>query len=300
MNKTRIHESERVLIVGLGLLGTSLALALRDDSAFKVMGWTRRKTVRDDLLAKGVISETNDELKPLLAAADVTILCLPIPEIINVCVKFAECFQPGSVVTDVGSVKRVVVDAAESAFSDKDVSFLGGHPMAGTEKTGPDAALPELFEKSVVFLTPPERIDLTATNIVEKIWRSAGATEIIRISPETHDQLVAETSHVTHLIAWTLVEKGLNGESSESRRLKRRACSSAFRDVTRVASSSPEMWRQIVENNRDEVANALDGFTNELHKLKQILRNESFDDLQDWLQSGKSLRDSWFSKRWKP
>ncbi|MDD3119523.1 MAG: prephenate dehydrogenase/arogenate dehydrogenase family protein, partial [Victivallales bacterium] len=229
-----------VAVVGLGLLGTSLAMALKAKK-IPVTGWTRRREIRNWAVAQQIITATADDVESVLGQAAITVICLPIPEIIAFVRDHAGAWRPGAVVTDIGSVKEVIVTAGEAELVPRGVHFVGSHPMAGTEKSGPEHAFPELYDNAEVFVTPTKQTDPAAVAAVRQLWELIG-TSVVAIDPATHDNLVAHTSHISHLLALSLTEAVLDCRE-ELRPLRYSGCATGFRDTSRIASSSPKMWR---------------------------------------------------------
>lgn len=284
------ENHKTVLIVGLGLLGASLGMALRQ-SLWRRLGWTRRKEVREWSLREDVVDVSDDNLAPLLAAADLTVICLPVPLIIDFIRNHVEAWSPGAVVTDIGSVKEIIVDHGESCLQSRGVSFVGSHPMAGTEKSGPDAAFPTLYRNAEVLITPTPRTDQAALDMVTRFWRDIG-TRTVSVAPHEHDLLVAHTSHISHLLALALTETALTCSAHE-RALRYSGCATGFRDTSRITSSSPQMWREIIEHNQPAVLAAIREFENHWHRLRVDIENGDFDALQQEFANGKALRDAW-------
>ncbi len=281
-----------VVIVGFGLLGTSLAMALKSRGV-RVGGWTRREEVRNWAMEKGIVDFTAAEASEVLAQADITVICLPIPHIISFIKNHAEHWKDGSIVTDVGSVKQVIVDAAETALQDTGVTFIGSHPMAGTEKSGPEHAFKELYDNSEVFVTRTAKVDQKAIQRVIGLWEAIGA-EVAVVDPPEHDSLVAYTSHIPHLISLAMTGTVLdcNG-NDELKHLRYSGCATGFRDTSRITSSSPQMWREIIENNRGAVLEAAARIEKKWRQLSELVENGDFDQLEAEFAQGKFLRDEW-------
>lgn len=280
-----------VAIAGLGLLGASLGMALRG-KPFRRIGWARRETVRRWAEICDVCDVCCETPEEAFAAADVTILTLPIPEIIRFLGRYAETWRPGSVVSDVGSVKSGILSAA-APLAARGVHFVGGHPMAGTEKSGPESAFPELYENADVFLCPAPGVPAEAVELVASVWRTAGGGRLSQIDAARHDDLVAHTSHVLHIIASALSLSILDASDEETTLERFRGCATGFRDTSRIASSSPLMWRQIIENNRPAVLRALRDFECCCDRLRDLIADGDFDAFEREFARGKLLRDSW-------
>ncbi len=287
-------ETKKLAIIGLGLLGSSLGLALQDKGYFR-LGWTRRKNVRDEAVEKNVIDKTSDNIEDILGEADISIFCLPIPQIIEYSRKYAHCFKPGAVVTDIGSVKEVIVAVAEPEMAKYKVHFVGSHPMAGTEKSGPDAAFKELYNGASVFVTATENTDKAALEKVKELWRAIG-TKPVETSLKEHDMLVAHTSHVQHIAALAVTQAVLDCDE-ETRKLRYAGCAGGFKDTSRIASSSPLMWREIIENNQPAVLETIKEFDRRWHRLIKIIEKKDYDALEKEFSQGKHLRDDWIKNR---
>ncbi len=285
-----MKKIENIAIIGLGLLGASLGMALRGGTYHR-LGWTRRKEVRDWALENDVIDETCDDIKDILAKADLTILCLPIPRIMEYIETYADCWKPGAVVSDIGSVKEVIVACGEKFLLPGKVNFVGGHPMAGTEKSGPDAAFEELYLNAEVFVTRTENTSLEALNHVKEFWNSIAA-KVVELEVCEHDNLVAHTSHISHIMALALTETVLDCEP-ETLALRYSGCATGFRDTSRISSSSPSMWREIIENNQPAVLEVVEELGKRYGKISEIIKDKEYDKLEAEFAKGKKLRDAW-------
>lgn len=281
---------KNVAIIGLGLLGGSLGMALRK-SPYHRLGWTRRGEVRKWALENDVIDESCDDIKDLLGKADLTILCLPIPRIMDYIENFAECWRPGTVVSDIGSVKEVIVNCGEKFLVPRGVAFVGGHPMAGTEKSGPEAAFEKLYANAEVFITATENTSAEALRSVREFWETVD-TKVVEISAREHDRLVAHTSHISHIVALALTEAVLDCDP-ETRALRYSGCATGFRDTSRITSSLPSMWREIIENNQPAILEVIREFGKRYEKLGKLIKNKEYDSLEAEFAKGKELRDAW-------
>lgn len=286
-------KNKNICIIGLGLLGTSLGLALRNKSCH-VMGWGRRAEVREYALNINAISETAQEVKDLLAKADLTIICLPIPTIISFIKEHAHDFKAGSTVTDIGSVKQVIVEAGERELSPNGVNFIGSHPMAGTEKSGAYAAFASLYQHAEVFVTPTENSNAEAIDLVVALWKDID-TSVKIIAPLPHDELVAHTSHISHLLALGLTLSVLEDNTPELQKLRFSGCATGFRDTSRIVSSSPTMWREIIEANQPAVLQSMAEFNHYFTIIQQLISEGRFDEFEALFACGKTLRDSWIN-----
>ncbi len=276
-----------VAIVGLGLLGASLAKRLRQSApGVNLLGYARRpETVRQALDA-GLIDHGSSEPQDILPQADLTVICIPVAAIIAFAVDHRQLWRPGSVVTDVGSVKHEIVKAVTPVLARRHVHFIGSHPMAGSEQTGLESASADLYDQAIVFVTPEAESDHNACATVHKLWELAGA-RTHSISAAEHDALVARTSHLLHLLAAIAVTNGLRRENGLL------ATAGGFRDVTRIAAASPEMWTQIFDLNRDELLKAIAEFNNDLSRLGELIRAGNWSATQDYLTQAAEQRRQW-------
>ena len=285
-----VDKIQNVAIIGLGLLGASLGMALRGKK-YKRFGWTRRAEVRKWALQNDVIDETDDDIGKILAQADLTIICLPIPKIMEYIENYAQYWKPGAVVSDIGSVKEVIVNCGEKYLMPSGVNFVGGHPMAGTEKMGPYAAFETLYDNAEVFVTNTCSTSSKAIEHVADFWETIG-TKVVRIGLLEHDNLVAHTSHISHILALALTEAVLDCDP-ETLALRYSGCATGFRDTSRITSSSPSMWREIIENNQPAVLEVVDEFAKRYERLSELIKNKDYDNLEAEFAKGKRLRDAW-------
>jgi len=288
---TEENFKKNVAIIGLGLLGASFGMALRG-GPYHRLGWNRRPEVNQWALDNNVVDEAHDRVEDVIARADITILCLPIPMIKEYIVQYASCWRPGSVVTDIGSVKQVIVELGEKYLEPRGVFFVGSHPMAGTEKSGFEAAFPALYDNAEAFVTRTDTTDPAAFNAVAGLWTCIGV-KVVEINPVDHDMLVAHTSHMLHVVASALAQAVLDCPDAEQKQMRFSGCATGFRDTSRIASSSPRMWREIIENNQGAALSAIASFEKRLHRLRKIIENGEFDEFEQEFAQGKELRDSW-------
>lgn len=289
-----VTQNKRIAILGLGLLGASLGMSLAG-KGYRRIGWNRTPVILEKALALDVVDESFEKIEDAVADADITVFCLPIPQIIEYALKYAGSFRKSSIVTDIGSVKVRIFEAIESRLADNGVEFLGSHPMAGTEKSGIDAAFGELYKGATVFLTPTERSSREAVESLTGLWKDSGAASVVPISAYTHDNLVAHTSHVPHVISMVLTQTVLGDEKTKIERYA--GCAGGFRDTSRISSSSPEMWREIIENNREEVLEGIKSFERKLDAVKNMIEDEEYRSLQFEFAKSKKLRDEWILSR---
>ena len=285
-----MEERPVISVLGLGLLGASFCMEL--EGKYRRAGWSRNPENRRKAMEKGVVEFTVDTPEEAFAVGDVVVLCLPIPVIMEYIRKYASYMKPGAVLTDIGSVKGVI---EEAALETPGVHFIGSHPMAGTEKNGFDNAFKGLYNNADVFIVPPPGADEADILKVEEMWQNIG-TRTTRLDSCTHDELVAGTSHVPHILASATTLSVLD-VPEEDRIVRFSGCATGFRDSSRVASSSAVMWREIVEQNTPAVLIALSELRRHLDEFENMIRLGDFDGFEKKFAKGKELRDQWL--RWK-
>ncbi len=286
----------QVAIIGLGLLGASLTMALAQHQRPPLV-WARKPEPAEYLI-KHCYAAATGELAAILAQANLVVLALPVPVICDFVATHASEFKKGTVVTDIGSVKGVIVQRCTEALAGTGVHFVGSHPMAGTEKSGHLSAFPTLYEEAEVFVTPDDKTDQKALKLVTEFWESLN-TRVWQIDPERHDLLVAHTSHISHLLASALSLTVLDCPNDSERQLRSVGCAGGFRDTSRIASSSPAMWREIIENNVPAVLEAAERFQQHYDELCRLIREHDFDGFEVAFARGRDFRDRWLAERQK-
>lgn len=279
-----------VAIIGLGLLGGSLGMALRKSGCRRI-GWDRRSEVRDRAIELEAVDQVFSEASEAAGAAELVVLALPVSVACEYLAGDPGFWRPGTLVTDIGSVKQPVM-AAAAGLAAAGVTFVGSHPMAGTEKSGLEAAFPELYFGADVFVTPAPDSPPDAVARIETLWRSVGGIPG-RIDPARHDDLVARTSHVLHVLASALASSILEAPDEETRHERFRGCATGFRDSCRIASSNPAMWKEIIMQNQQAVLAALRDFDRRYAELKHLIEIGDFDGFENEFARGKQLRDRW-------
>ena len=291
--ETRRVRWNKVTLVGVGLLGGSLGQAIKKRRlARSVVGFVRRKeSLRECLRFKAVVHATLD-LHEAISGADLIVLCTPISRMPELLKQMLRSIKPGAVITDVGSVKGSVVRELESLASKAAAHYVGSHPMAGAEKMGVCWARPDLFSGAVCIVTPTRATNRHALRQVQNLWAAVGA-RVMTLTPEQHDEWVSRTSHLPHVVAATLTNVVLGNSAS---RKESTLCANGFRDTTRIASGSPEMWRDIAIANRRNIARALDRFSKELLEFKSALMKNDEAAIAKYFERAKSSRDKWVKR----
>lgn len=283
---------KKVSIVGVGLLGGSLGQVLRNRKlAVQVVGCVRREASIRECRRAGAVDFATLDFAGGVAGADLVVLCTPIAQMRGTLNKLLPHLKRGAIVTDVGSVKGPVVRDLEPMAAKVGAYFVGSHPMAGSEKMGVSAARPDLYQGAICVVTPTRTSNARAVRAVEQLWKTVGA-RVLRLPPATHDQLVARSSHLPHLLAAQLVNHTL-GNGAEALPL---LCATGFRDTTRIASGSPEMWRDIAVANRANLAKSLGELIAELRVLQKTVRAGDGESLARFFAKAKERRDAWCNK----
>ncbi|RYX85459.1 prephenate dehydrogenase/arogenate dehydrogenase family protein [bacterium] len=272
-------EFQRVAILGIGLIGGSFALALKKHGlARHIVGVARREETRSEALASGVCDEVSAEAVEAARGADLVFLASPVRAMPGLCAQIVSVVAPGCLITDGGSTKGCVVRDCEPLFSN--AHFVGGHPMAGSEQTGPAAARADLFDNAVWVLTPTPQTNARALEQMRAIVSKLGA-RLVELTPDAHDELLAVSSHLPHLTASALVHSFL--KSKQDSPAIADLVAGGWRGSTRIAAGSAEMWRDICLDNAASVEKALDEFVSELQSLKTLVAARDGAALQQWL-----------------
>lgn len=280
----------KVVLLGVGLLGGSLGLALRRRGlAGSVHGYVRRKAAVAECLAAGAVDAASTDLEAVVRDADLLILCTPLGQMRALAERAVSFVHPGTLATDVGSVKTDVVRELELIFATADSHFVGSHPMAGSEQTGVAAARADLFTGAVCVVTPTPASAPATVGRIEELWRAL-ETRVLRLAPEVHDELVARSSHLPQALATVLANLVLDPAAP---REQAQLCAGGFRDGTRIASGSPEMWRDIFLANRAPVTRALDEYARALGELRHAIAAGDAASLAAILASARQRRRAW-------
>jgi len=278
----------RVAIVGFGLIGSSVARVLRRDGlAGEIVACDASAEARARVLALGIADRAVASPAAAVRGADLVMLCTPVRSFGAIGAAMAPGLARGAIVSDVGSVKGAVVEALAPHIP-RGVHLVPGHPIAGTENSGPDAGFAELFQGRWCVLTPPEGTSARAVARVARFWRRAGM-EIATMSPAHHDRVLAITSHVPHLIAYTIVSTVSDLEETMRAEVIKFAAS-GFRDFTRVAGSDPTMWRDIFLSNKDAVLEMTGRLYEDIALLQKAIRHGDGDTLHRVFSRSRRVR----------
>lgn len=276
----------QVAVVGLGLMGGSLGLALkRRGVAGRICGYARRPETRSLALEWEAADQVFDRPEAAVAGSDLVVFCTPvgtIPELAQACLP---AYVPGAVVTDVGSTKAELVKKMGLLFQDRQVYFIGSHPIAGSELQGLESARANLYEDAVVVVTRAAGTHPAALAKVQTFWQALGA-RVRTTSPEEHDRLLARTSHVPHLIAAVLASSVGRNPTEPVRDF----CGTGFLDTTRIAEGSPDLWRDIIHSNRAAIRDELKAFQKEMDMLVKLMKKGDCEDVRCFLEESRSRR----------
>ena len=279
---------ERVALIGLGLIASSMAHAMRRAGVVgEISGYARSAETRDVAREIGLCDRVCDSAAEAVAGADLVVLCVPVGAMGAVAAEIAPALKPGATVSDVGSVKRAVIDAVAPHLPDG-VYFVPAHPLAGTEHSGPRSGFAELFDNRWCLIVPQEGSDRAAVTRLESYWQALGALTD-EMEADHHDLVLAVTSHAPHLIAYTMV-----GVADDLRRVTDseviKYSAAGFRDFTRIAASDPTMWRDVFLNNKDATLEILGRFTEELFALQRAIRIGDGDHLHAYFTRTRAIR----------
>ncbi len=279
---------QRLALIGLGLIGSSVARRVkRDGLAGSVVGCARTEKTRDRAMELGIVDGVCADPVEAVAGADLVMLCTPVGTFGAIAEAIAPALEQGAILTDAGSVKGVVVRDVQPHVP-PGVHFIPGHPVSGTEFSGPDSGFAELFDDRWCILTPPEGVDEGAVDRLAEFWRRAGS-RVERMDAAHHDIVLAITSHIPHLIAYNIVGTAHDLETvTESEVIKYAA--GGFRDFTRIAASDPIMWRDVFLSNSEAVLEVLGRFTEDLAALQRAIRWGDGDALEDLFRRTREIR----------
>ncbi len=291
---------ERIAIIGIGLIGSSLARAVRRDGlAGDVAGCARTAATRDTALELGIVDSAHADPAEAVRDADLVVICTPLGTYADIAARIGPRLMPGAILSDVGSVKQSVIRDLSPHLPDG-AHLVPGHPVAGTEHSGPRAGFAALFEGRWCILTPPPGTDRAAVDRVAALWRAVGMTIEI-MDPQHHDRVLAITSHLPHLIAYTIVgtvidlEDQLRNQADDGGDAINRTevikySAGGFRDFTRIAASDPVFWRDVFLNNREAVLEMLGRFSEDLAALQRAIRWGEGERLEDLFIRTRAIR----------
>ena len=283
-----------ILVAGLGLIGGSLAKAIKKVETHYLIGYDLSDETLQIALEENVIDEKANNFEKAAKRAEIIVLAAPISETIKLLERLDSVeFDDEVIVTDVSSVKGSILEAANQLENEK-ITFIGGHPMAGSHKTGIKAAREHLFENAIYVLTPTTACSSEKVNILKDVLRETKSNFLI-LQPEEHDEMTSVISHFPHLIASSLVHQARKWEQVHS--YLPELAAGGFRDITRIASSNPKMWQDIFQHNGNKMSRLLQDWINEMVTLKEFLDKNNKEDMITYLEQAKKYRDGLGEKK---
>ena len=283
--------AKTIYIAGLGLIGASMALGIkRDHPDYEILGYNRSQASRDIALERGMIDRVTDDFASFAPLADIIILTLPIKQTIAFIQELASLgLKEGVLISDAGSTKSAIVDTAEENFAGKSVRFVGGHPMAGSHKTGAASADVNLFENAYYIFTPSS---LTTSDTLEEMKNllSGLHARFIEIDAAEHDKVTSQVSHFPHILASGLMEQ--TALYAQEHELAGRFAAGGFRDMTRIAESEPGMWTSILLSNRETIIERIEDFKGRLDEIGQAIRDEDEGQIWNFFNQAREQRQA--------
>ena len=278
----------KITIIGVGLIGGSLALALKKKKPnSKIIGIDKQEII-EKAIARGAIDEGTVNLEEGIKEADIIIIATPVKTILDILTQINPFLKKGCIVTDTGSTKRQIVEKANEVLS-KDIFFIGGHPMAGSEKYGIESVNPHLFQDKTYILTPTKKSNLIAIEKIFSLIKMIGANRLI-LDPLEHDRIVAAVSHLPQIMAVSLMSMVNELAQKENNNNYFKAVGDGFKDVTRIASSPYKIWEDICDTNQENILEMIQEFRNYLGVMEGKLKNDP-SSLKEEFQKANKLRE---------
>ncbi len=288
--------ARRIAIIGVGLIGGSLARALKNVNAVTtVVGYGRDENNLKRAVSLGVIDSYSLDIETVVNDSDIVVLATPLSTADKLFSAMSGVLKKTVVITDVGSAKGSIVKSARENLGDLFTRFVPAHPIAGKEESGIDASFAELFDAHQVILTPLSKTDAQAIHLITKMWKLTGA-EVVNLDIEHHDTILAATSHLPHVLAYALVDCL---SSMQERDEIFKFAAGGFADFTRLASSHPRMWHDICFSNRKQLLNAMERFDQHLHKIREAITEDDSDALLELFERAKISRSTFIDQRKK-
>jgi len=279
---------KKVCIIGCGLIGSSIARAIRKQNlSTKIVSSNRSDSVNKKVIELKIVDDSNSDTKKMAEGSDLIIIATPLSSYENVILKIKDSLKNGSILTDVGSVKENVIGLIEKNVP-KNVSWISSHPIAGTEESGPEAGFSELFKNRWCILTPSKKAKEKDINLLHTFWEKVGSKVDI-MKAKQHDYILSITSHIPHLIAYNIVNTSLNIQNEKESTIVKYSAG-GLRDFTRIAASNPIMWRDIFIQNKKNTSKMIDQFIKNLEDLKKAIENGDGKKLEQIFTRTKKIR----------
>tara|TARA_B100000780_G_scaffold278166_1_gene250820 strand:+ start:1349 stop:2215 length:867 start_codon:yes stop_codon:yes gene_type:complete len=286
---------KNILIFGVGLIGGSIALKSKHTKLFnQVIGVERKNgTTLSSFVESGMLDHISVNIESDVTNAEMIVIATPVAKIHEILEKIYPYLKRNTVITDVGSTKSNVMIDAKKALKEKSSQFIGSHPIAGSEKHGPSAAILDLFEGINIIITPPAKSEDFMIKKIEQFWSAMGG-KVTEMAPQVHDEIFSTVSHLPHILAFSLVNLINNSEKKE---ILLNFAASGFRDFSRIAASSPEVWRDISIANKNSILDDLKLYQAELIKITNLIDKENQEGLKNYFTNASSTRQSWVPKK---
>jgi len=279
---------KKVCIIGCGLIGSSLARAIRKNNlAEKIVSSNRSDEVNNKVIKLNIVDDSNSDTKKMVDGSDLVVIATPLSSYEEVILKIKDSLQSGAILTDVGSVKENVMNVIEKNLP-KNISWVPSHPIAGTEESGPDSGFAELFEKRWCILTPSKKAKEEDVSMLTNFWENIGSKVDVMQAKE-HDYILSITSHIPHLIAYNIVTTALDMQKEKNSNIVKYSAG-GLRDFTRIAASNPIMWRDIFIENKKNTSKIIEKFIENLENLKNAIEREDKKKLEEIFTKTKKIR----------
>ena len=279
---------KKVCIIGCGLIGSSLARAIKKHNlSEKIVSSNRSDIVNKKVLELKIVDDSSSDTQKMVNDSDLIIIATPLSSYENVILKIKNSLKNGMILTDVGSVKETVISLVEKAIP-KDVSWIPSHPIAGTEESGPEAGFSELFKNRWCILTPSKKAKEKDINTLKSFWKKIGSKVDI-MDAKQHDYILSITSHIPHLVAYNIVNTSMNIQKEKQSAIIKYSAG-GLRDFTRIAASNPIMWRDIFIQNKTNTSKEIEKFIANLEDLKNAIENEDGKKLEEIFIKTKKIR----------
>jgi cyclohexadieny/prephenate dehydrogenase len=279
---------KKVCIIGCGLIGSSIARAIRKKRiSNKIVSSDRSEITNKRVIKLNIVDDSSTDIKKMVKGSDLVIIATPLSSYKDVIFKIKNSLRDGAILTDVGSVKRKVISLIEKNIP-KNISWISSHPIAGTEESGPDSGFADLFKNRWCILTPSNQKKNKDIKLLEQFWKKIGSRVDI-MDAKQHDYILSITSHIPHLIAYNIVHTTLNVKKKKNRDIIKYSAG-GLRDFTRIAASNPIMWRDIFIQNRENTSKMIDKFIENLKDLKKAIKNKNEKKLEKIFTKTKKIR----------
>ena len=279
---------KKICIIGCGLIGSSIARAIKKNNLSEIIvSSNRSEEINKKVMELQIVDESSSDTKKMVTNSDLIIIATPLSSYESVILKIKDSLKSGCILTDVGSVKGIIIDLIEKHIPEN-VSWIPAHPIAGTEESGPEAGFSELFKNRWCILTPSQKVKEKDVNLLQVFWEKIGS-KVDTMEAKKHDHILAITSHMPHLIAYNIVSTSLNIQDEKKSEIVKYSAS-GLRDFTRIAASNPIMWRDIFIQNKKNTSELINKFISNLEELKKAIENNDGKKLEEIFSKTKKIR----------